>query len=162
MSKRTLAFLVATLLTSLVAFSCGGDDEGVVGEGVDEVVRNLYVTGTDETAPGQLLELSQVIVPAGDAIAPHTHPGTQLAIIVQGTLTYTVIDGEVEVTRDAGTQEAEVETHVSGDTVELETGDTVHETAGMVHEARNDGDEPVVIYLSSLFPEGAPASSPAN
>jgi quercetin dioxygenase-like cupin family protein len=158
---RTLALLLA--LAAGLVLACGGDDDdSVVGANVDEVVRNLLQTATDETAPGQELVLSQVIVPPGDAIAPHTHPGTQLAVIVQGRLTYTVIDGEVEVTRDAATDEAQVESFSSGDAVELETGDAVHETAGMVHEARNDGEVPVIIYLSSLFPEGAPASSPAD
>jgi quercetin dioxygenase-like cupin family protein len=148
----------------MAATACSGDDDdpALLGEDVDAVVRNILQTGTDATAPGQEVILSQVIVPAGDAIAPHTHPGTQLAVIIQGTLTYTVIEGEATVTRDAGTEDAEAESYSSGETVEIEVGDTVHETAGMVHEARNDGDVPVVIYLSSLFPEGAPASSPAN
>ena len=33
---------------------------------------------------------------------------------------------------------------------------------GMVHTAKNAGKIAVVIYLSSLFPDGAPASSPAQ
>ena len=34
--------------------------------------------------------------------------------------------------------------------------------SGALHSARNDGDVAVVIYTSSLFPVGAPASSPAD
>jgi quercetin dioxygenase-like cupin family protein len=94
-------------------------------------------------------------------IAPHTHPGMQQAVIVAGTLTYTVIEGQVQVTHDAGTADATSETIGSGQTVELTPGTSVLEVPGMVHMARNKGKQSVVIYLSSLFPVGSPASSPA-
>ena len=155
--------LVLGLLLPLSAAACGGDDDSQsVADGVDDVVRQLLQTGSSDTAPGQSLELSRVIVPAGEAIAPHTHPGTQLAVVVEGTLTYTVIDGEVQVIREAGGEDGQPEPVASGQTVDLEAGDSIVEPAGMVHQARNDGDEAVVLYLSSLFPEGAPASSPAE
>jgi quercetin dioxygenase-like cupin family protein len=65
----------------------------------------------------------------------------------------------MDPTRDGNSSAA---TYSSGQTLELGVGDTVSETTGMVHSARNAGSGPVVIYLSSLFPTGAPASSPAN
>jgi quercetin dioxygenase-like cupin family protein len=100
-----------------------------------------------------------VIIPANESIAPHNHPGPQLAIIESGTLTYTVIDGEATVTRAAGSDSAEVVTYTSGDKFELHTGDSIMEPTKMVHEASNETDEPVVIYLSSLFPEGEPPAT---
>jgi quercetin dioxygenase-like cupin family protein len=103
-----------------------------------------------------------VVIPAGESIAPHTHPGPQLAVIVSGSLTYTVLEGEAELTRDAGTDDAETETIESGESVELEAGDSLIEPPGMVHQAENDTEDPVVIHTSSLFPEGEPPSSPAE
>src|SRR3712207_3251588 len=50
-------------------------------------------------APGRTLGLSRVTVPAGTALAPHRHPGYQIAYIQRGTLTYTVRTGVVRIYR---------------------------------------------------------------
>jgi quercetin dioxygenase-like cupin family protein len=146
----------------LLLGGCGDDDDDAppsVADGVTEVVRQLLAEASPETTTGQLLELTRVIIPANESIAPHNHPGPQLAIIESGTLTYTVIDGEATVTRAAGSDSAEVVTYTSGDKFELHTGDSIMEPTKMVHEASNETDEPVVIYLSSLFPEGEPPAT---
>jgi quercetin dioxygenase-like cupin family protein len=130
-----------------------------VADGVNEVVRQLLAETTPDTAEGQVLELTRVVIPANQGIEPHTHPGAQLAVIVSGTLTYTVIDGQVTVTRAAGSNEEETETYSSGQQFELRPGDSISEPRDMVHEAANETDEAVVLYLSSLFPEGAPPAS---
>jgi quercetin dioxygenase-like cupin family protein len=144
---------------------CGGDDDDgstSAAAGVTEVARQLLQSDTPSTAPGQDLQLTRVIIPAGMDIATHTHPGPQLATIAEGTLTFTVIRGQVHLTRQAGSGEARTSTVTAGQTIELDVGDAVLEPAGVVHSARNAGDVAVVIYLSSLFPTGAPASSPAQ
>jgi quercetin dioxygenase-like cupin family protein len=150
-----------------VLLSACGDDDDVDADGLDasefeEVTRQILAESTSDSAPDQLVELTRVVIPAGDRIPAHTHPGPQLAVIVSGTLTYTVIEGEAELTRDAGTDKAESETIESGETVKLEAGDTLTEPARMAHQAENETDDPVVIHTSSLFPEGQPASSPAE
>jgi quercetin dioxygenase-like cupin family protein len=162
-------FVVACAVLLLLVVSCGDDDDDGAGggvlrpaQGVDEITRQVIKEGQPESAQGELLELTRVIIPAGMEIAPHTHPGMQQAVIAEGTLTYTVIDGEVVVTHDSGTDGATTETITSGGTVELRPGSAVLEMPGMVHSARNDGDVAVVVYLASLFPVGAPASSPAE
>ena len=156
---KTLRFLAPVLLAAGVMLAACGDDGDdpppSVADGVTEVVRQLIAEASPETAPGHVLELTRVIVPAGESLAPHTHPGPQLAIIVAGTLTYTVIDGEATVTRAAATDSEADETYASGDTFELRAGDALTEPPLMLHQAANEGNEPVVIYLSSLVPEGA-------
>jgi quercetin dioxygenase-like cupin family protein len=119
----------------------------------------VLADASPDTAPGQTLELTRVIIPANEGIAPHNHPGPQLAIIESGTLTYTVIDGDATVTRWAGTGRSAVVTFTSGETFELNAGDSIMEPAKMVHKAANETDEPVIIYLSSLFPEGEPPAT---
>jgi quercetin dioxygenase-like cupin family protein len=159
---KKLRFLAPMLLVaSLLLVACGDDDEPTpsVAEGVTEAERQLLAEASPETAPGQTLELTRVVVPADQGLAPHTHPGPQLAIIASGTLTYTVIDGEATVTRAAGTDASEVVTYSSGDRFELREGDSIIEAPLMVHEASNDTDELVIIYLSSLFPAGAPPAT---
>ena len=162
---KQLAILL--LLAAAFLAACGDDDDdddsaAFDAGDFDEVVRQVLSESTSETAPDQVVELSRVVVPAGESIAPHTHPGPQLAVIISGTLTYTVLEGEVEITRDSGTEDAATVSIGSGETVQLEEGDSLVETQGMVHEAENETDEPVVIHLSSLFPEDAPPSSPAQ
>jgi quercetin dioxygenase-like cupin family protein len=162
---KKLWFIVPLLLVGSLLVACGGSDNGSstpsVADGVTDVVRDLLAEASPDTAPGQTLELTRVIIPAGKGIDPHTHPGPQLAIIVSGTLSYTVIDGEAEVTRAAATDNEKVEMHTSGDSFKLNAGDAIYEHTLMVHKASNDTKDPVVIYLSSLFPEGEPAASPA-
>ena len=65
--------------------------------------------GQPEGAAGLTLELTRVIIPAGAEIAPHTHPGMQLAVVVEGTLTYSVLTGEVEAFHGIATPEQRTE-----------------------------------------------------
>jgi quercetin dioxygenase-like cupin family protein len=165
--KTWLKLLLPLLVTGLVITGCGGDDKDdssatTAARGVTEVTRQVIAQSNPTTAPGQLLELTRVIIPAGESLAPHTHPGPQMAIIDEGTLTYTIIKGSVQVTRAAGTSDAKTETASAGQTIELKPGDSLIETPGMEHEAKNAGKDAIVIYLSSLFPQGAPASSPVQ
>jgi quercetin dioxygenase-like cupin family protein len=142
-------------------FACGADEDDVLGGGRQadtEVTRKVLQSGFSDAAPGQMLELTRVVIPAAKEIAPHTHPGPQLALIVEGTLSYSVLSGEVQVRRSGSRT---TETIAAGQTAALEDGDSLAEGPGMVHTATNPGPGPVVIYISSLFPVGAPASSPA-
>ena len=160
---KIVGMTILAIFAGLVVIACGDDDDAQnsFADDFTAVVRQELASGGSEAAPEQLLELTRVIIPVGAQVTPHFHPGTQLAFITEGTLTYTVIDGEAGVTRAADSSSAKVEIFRTGDTLELQPGDSIREPNGMVHMASNDGDEPVVIYLSSLFPEGQPASSPA-
>lgn len=167
MYRTSIGWVMGLAVAALLAVGCGsddgGDDAASVADGIDEVVRQVLTGTSPDAAPGHVLELSRVVIPAGEEIATHTHPGPQLAFIESGTLGYSIIEGgEVEVTRSAGTSDAEVETYGAGDTLELRTGDSILEPEGMVHGSSNDTDEPVIIYLSTLFQQGEPASSPAD
>jgi quercetin dioxygenase-like cupin family protein len=165
MLKRLVPVVVAALVAlSAATIACSSSDTDVLhpADGVDEIVRQIIQAGEPQSATGQDLELTRVIIPAGDEIAPHTHPGLQLAIITEGTLTYTVVDGEVTVHHNSGTDDETSETVTSGQTVDLRPGSSVMEVPGMVHQAHNDSDQAVVIYLASLFPVDADPSSPAE
>jgi quercetin dioxygenase-like cupin family protein len=159
----TRALLAAVIVAAVIGGLACGDDDGSSGGTSGQVTREILAAlGSLEHAPGQELGLSRVVVPPGEAIAPHTHPGVQMAFIAEGTLTYTVHTLEAVVTRRAGATDARSERVAAGSTVELNPGDSLIEIPGMVHEAKNNGATAVVIYLSSLFEEGAPASSAAT
>ena len=159
--KPILKLLVPLLAAGLFVAGCGGDDSPASpAGGITQVTRQVLAESSAQAAPGQSLGLTRVIIPAGQDIAPHTHPGPQLAVISEGTLTYTVLKGQVQVFRAVGTAGAKAETASAGQTVLLNVGDSIIETPGMEHTAKNATRGPVVIYLSSLFPQGAPPSSP--
>jgi quercetin dioxygenase-like cupin family protein len=48
----------------------------------------------------------------------------------------------------------------AGTTARIHAGQWLIEQPGDHHHAANRGDAPVVIYLSTLFPKGAPPSIP--
>ena len=114
-------------------------------------------------APGRTLGLSRVTIPARTALAPHRHPGDQIAYIERGTLTYTVRTGVVRVYRGAADASPRlVGTVRAGQTTRVPAGEWVVERQGDVHFGANRGRRPVVILLATLFTSGSPPSIPVT
>lgn len=120
------------------------------------IVRTLLGEVAPDTAPGQTLSLWYYVIPAGQALVPHHHPGYQVARIVSGTLTYNVIAGTADIIRADGS----TETATGGDVVTLNAGDTVVENPQTEHFGANDGTEEVILYTSTLFTTGEPPAIP--
>jgi quercetin dioxygenase-like cupin family protein len=91
----------------------------------------------------------------GAVLPVHYHPGTQIGVVVQGELTYSVLTGEIEWHRGVGPA-GEPYMIGPGETVVVRPGDALVESPESIHQGRNDGDVPLVIYLSTLFPTDAP------
>ena len=103
------------------------------------------------------LALGRVTIMPGAVIPAHYHPGTQIGVVVQGELTYEVFTGEIAWHR--GDDPAGKPSVIGpGETVVVRPGDALVETPGSIHQGRNAGDGPLVIYLSTLFPVDAPRS----
>jgi len=118
---------------------------------VSAVSNEVLVHASPAAVHNPELALGRVTLLAGAVLPPHYHPGTQIAVIVQGTLTYTVFSGTIELYRH-GSISTEPEIIAAGETVSVRSGDALIETPGAVHQGRNIGATPVVIYLSTLFP----------
>jgi quercetin dioxygenase-like cupin family protein len=101
------------------------------------------------------LALGRVTVMPGAVLPVHHHPGTQIGVVVQGELTYTVFTGEIEWHQEDDLT-GEPHTIGPGETVVVRPGDALIESPDSVHQGRNNGAVPLVIYLSTLFPMGAP------
>jgi quercetin dioxygenase-like cupin family protein len=103
------------------------------------------------------LGLARVTIMPGAAIPPHYHPGTQMGFVAQGDLTYEVFSGDVLLYRgdDPG---AAPEVITAGETALARPGDILVEPPGSIHQGRNEGAAPTTIYVSTLFPAGAPRS----
>lgn len=119
------------------------------------IASEVLGRATPEAVPDPELALGRVTIMPGAAIPVHRHPGTQIGAVVQGTLTYTVYTGSVEWYRARAPQDRP--TRIGpGETVAVQAGDALVEMPDSIHQGRNDGDVPVVIYVSTLFPTGAP------
>jgi len=134
----------------------GGDDP-------PEVTREVLVQTAPGEAPGFEMYLVRVVIPSGGSIAAHYHPGTQIAQVQRGTLTYRILEGTATVLvrgEDGGDVVAE---EVTGPTtVKLGPGESVIETPDLVHEAENKGKKRITILLSTLLPTGEPLSIPVE
>lgn len=122
------------------------------------VVREVLNEGNPASAPGEVLQLVQYTIPGNIALPAHTHPGMQVNVVVSGTLTYTVVEGEAHVTRADGTRE----TLSGGETTDLLPGDAITEPEGMIHFGVNLGSEPIVLLTASLFEADEPPSTVAE
>jgi quercetin dioxygenase-like cupin family protein len=114
-------------------------------------------------APERTLGLSRVTIPSRTSLAPHRHPGDQIAYIERGTLTYTVRTGVVRIYRGAADASPRlIGTIRAGATGRVHAGEWVVERQGDVHFGANRGRRPVVILLATLFTTGSPASIPVT
>ena len=127
-------------------------------------VRNaLAQTSHVQGAPQRTMVLSRVVVDPGAKLALHHHLGTQIAHIEAGTLTYTVQRGSAVVREgESGQSPRLVRTIKVGQTGRIATGQWIVEQPSDIHEAANNGSDPVVIYLATLLKTGAPASTPVS
>jgi quercetin dioxygenase-like cupin family protein len=160
-SRRVRTVLLSVLAVALLgaAYTAGA----VQGESVKPkaAVREALAATNDPTgAAGRTLALTRITVPPKVKLALHHHPGTQIAQVVQGTLTYTVVRGGTVTVRrgSADTGGTVVRTLQPGDTFPIRSGMWVVEQPNVVHRAENKGKKAIVLYLATLFPVGAPPS----
>ena len=156
----SVAVVVALLpVAGAAAHSLAADaqtDQAPTREALAQVVK-------PPGAPGRTLGLSRVTIPARTALAPHRHPGDQIAYIERGTLTYPVRTGVVRVYRGPADDSPRlVRTIRSGQTGRVPAGEWVVERQGDVHFGANRGRRPVVILLATLFTTGSPPSIPVT
>jgi quercetin dioxygenase-like cupin family protein len=153
------------LLAVVVLLSAGGGYAvGAVNQSAPQPTRVVLAQAVDPTGgKGRTLALSRVTIPPHTSLALHRHPGTQIAYIQSGTLTYTVKSGSVPVYRGAADQHPRLVRRVtSGHSGTVHAGEWVIERPTTVHFGANNGDHPLVILLATLFPTGSPPSIPVS
>jgi quercetin dioxygenase-like cupin family protein len=155
MSRKSIYAVVLIALLA-VGFGFSGAVSRAQNAGA---TREVLVTGQPAAAPGKLLQLQRVTIPAHVKLPVHIHPGMQAAWVSSGTLHYTIVQGEALITRAPvnGTP-SPTESFTDGSETDLHPGDTVVETEGLVHFAENGTDEPIEIFIASLLTEGMPGT----
>jgi quercetin dioxygenase-like cupin family protein len=129
-------------------------------EPVSVTRESLASAGRPHGAVHRTLGLSRVTVMPGTSLALHHHPGTQIGYVERGILTYTVDKGRARLMAGTGDDPRLVRVIHAGQTARVRPGHWLVEQPTDHHHAANRGSVPVVIYLSTLFEDGEPASIP--
>src|SRR4051794_39146087 len=96
MNARITLVLWVLLALAIAATQGGGESHGQTTDGTPAapnsgVVRSVLIEATPANAPDQSLQLVRYDIQPGTTLPMHIHPGTQLAYIESGELTYTVV-----------------------------------------------------------------------
>jgi quercetin dioxygenase-like cupin family protein len=154
-----LFVLAITLSAAAGAFAAGAHKSAPPAVSRVALAQQVNPVG----ARGRTLGLSRVKIAPAARIALHHHPGTQLAYIQRGVLTYSVRSGSVSVMRGAADQSPRLVRRIGhGQTGKIRAGEWIIEQPSTIHRARNDGRTPVVILLATLFTNGSPPSLPIS
>ncbi|WP_233580643.1 cupin domain-containing protein [Streptomyces triticirhizae] len=136
--------LVGTLALAALPSSAVGSAAGGGEPVVEPLTEGFAPDGVRIEAEGPTDVVQRVItIPPGGETGWHYHHGPLLGVVESGTLTRTLDGCAVEV---SGPGDALVEPHGEGH----------------VHNGRNLGSEPVVLYATYVVPQGAPLSVPAE
>ena len=112
-------------------------------------------------AKGRTLGLSRVDVPPGAQLALHRHPGVQIARIDEGVLTYTVVTGSVGVWRgNPEVKATKVRTIPPARPRRSAPASGSSRTPARSTAPPTGARKTIVIYISSLFRNGAPPAIP--
>ena len=159
--KRRPVSIVAIFLCGMALMSGGYSSLSLAQHATPEAPTPVTISSEvlGRTAPVTVenpeLALCRVTVMPGAVLPVHYHPGSQIGVVVQGELTYTVFTGEIEW-RQSDDPTGQPRMIGAGETVVVRPGDALVETPGSIHQGRNNGAVPLVIYLSTLFPIDAP------
>ena len=155
------SLIVAVALLGLILILASNASRSLAQHSTPEPAALVVITSEvlghalPVTVKNPELALGRVTVMPGAVLPVHYHPGTQIGVVVQGELTYTVFTGEINWYRG---DDPTGEPHMirPGETVVVRTGDALVETPDSIHQGRNHSSVPLVIYLSTLFPADAP------
>lgn len=159
--KRRQNSIVVTFLCGITVMWAAGSPISLAQHATPEAAAPSAITSEvlGRAAPVSVanpeLALGRVTVMPGAVLPVHYHPGTQIGVVVQGELTYSVFSGEIEWHR-GDDPTGEPYRIGPGETVVVVPGDALVESPDSIHQGRNDGAVPLVIYLSTLFPTDAP------
>jgi len=158
---------VLAVAAAVAAAGCGGGDSTAVeptaetATPVIPIYTPLARTVDVEGAPGRALALSRVVVKPGSEIPPHHHLGTQISTVEEGALSYTVRKGGVRVMAGSGDKARVVREIHPGETGRVRAGQWLVEQPSTIHQAVNENDVNVVIYIANLLKDTAAPSTPA-
>lgn len=136
--RKSRALPIATLMAGLVLGA--GATQLVYGQ-QSGVSRTILQQQDIADLPGHVAVLGTVELPAGAAIGRHTHPGTEIGYVLDGTGTL-MIDGE-------GPRP-------------IKPGDSWVIPAGKPHDGKAGPDGPIKVLAVFVVEKGKPLASPVK
>ncbi|HMH16590.1 MAG TPA: cupin domain-containing protein [Burkholderiales bacterium] len=128
----TVAVLAAVAATGFYVAPLSAQQPGM---------KRIEVQDRDLSIPGRHAVQARAEFEPGGAVGRHTHPGEELSIVLEGTLTLEV-DG----------QPARI----------VKTGESIFIPAGTVHAAKNATSGKTVVFATYIVEKGKPVASPAK
>jgi quercetin dioxygenase-like cupin family protein len=160
MRARFVLTTFVLLASATVAYTAGAAQRQTSPTAVREALAQAV---SPSGARGETLGLSRVVIPANAQLALHVHPGTQIAYIDKGTLTYTVRTGAVNVYRGQADKHPRlVRRLIAGQTAKIRAGQWVIEKPHVQHFGANRSSQPVVILAATLLKNGQPPAIPVQ
>ncbi|HEX4733372.1 MAG TPA: hypothetical protein VH247_03075 [Thermoleophilaceae bacterium] len=156
---------LALTILALVAGAAGAYAAGAAsGQSSPTAVREALAQAVSPSgARGETLGLSRVVIPPRAQLALHVHPGTQIAYIDKGTLTYTVRTGAVNVYRGQADKGPRLVRRITaGHTAKIRAGQWVIEKPHVQHFGANRSAKPIVILAATLLKNGQPPAIPVQ
>jgi len=149
---KKLSLILSLSLLSFSSIVVGAQETSPSNTYTQTVTREVLASGYPTQDQAQILELVRFVIAPNANLPTHIHPGMQIVHIVTGTLTYTVVEGEAQVTRADGTELI----MQAGDTLQLTDGDALVESEGMIHFGENHTDSPIILLSASLLDADQP------
>jgi quercetin dioxygenase-like cupin family protein len=126
------------------------------------VTAEVFAGAPSDRAPGQTVYLARFVFEPGAEIFPHSHPGTTILGVAEGSFGWTLLQGTAHVVRGSasgsptGTEDL---TDANTDVV-LEPGDAIFYEDDVVHTARGAGDTAAVVLGTLVLTAGEPLLMP--
>jgi quercetin dioxygenase-like cupin family protein len=167
MSRFVVALFALVIVGTLGFASRISAQEATPPAGVElapGVYAEVLAGVSSNRAEGQTLYGARFTFEPGQAIFPHSHPGTTLLVVDSGRFGWTLVQGTAYVIRGAASgATAPTETlSEAGDDVTLEPGDAIYYEDDVVHTARGAGDEPAIVLGTLLLTSGEPLLMPMD
>jgi quercetin dioxygenase-like cupin family protein len=157
---RTILLLVTAMVLTAAASAYATTTLRARAADEAPVVRTVLAEKVNPAgAKGRTLGLSRIVVVPGAELALHRHPGTQIATVMRGTLTYWVVRGGPVTVHRGDRLMRKVR---PGQRTQIRPGEWVVEPPGTIHHAANRGRQEIELLLSTLFRNGAPPAIPVR
>jgi quercetin dioxygenase-like cupin family protein len=156
-------FLSGALVSSRAAQESTPAPAGItVVELAPGVTAEVFAGAPSDRAPGQTVYLARFVFQPGAEIFPHSHPGSVVLGVAEGSFGWTLVAGSAQVIRGAAAGAAGPAEEITepGTEVILEPGDAIYYEDDVVHTARGAGDEAALVFGTLVLTSGEPLLMP--
>jgi quercetin dioxygenase-like cupin family protein len=127
--------MTRTMAVGLAALFIGGGLPSHMAQAQQEGIKRTNLERQDLSVPGREVVLVRVDFAPGVAFPPHSHPGEEIAYVIEGELEYQ-FEGKPPVT--------------------LKAGDVLFIPAGTIHSAKNVGSVNAAELATYIVEKGKP------